>query len=132
MAKKKHRLLHTLVFSSALAVGGCGAAAPAPLEPAAETSYAEAETSTALVTTQAEPVAIANMDSPYAAGTAGSDAGSALRYCENGWPTTKGASLRCETSTDAEGESETVCCDGMYSGDADFGTDAAQCCVVES
>ena len=54
-----HRLLHTLVFSSAALVGGCGAAHATPASDAAATP------------------------------DAGSDAPD-VRYCEPGWPTTKG------------------------------------------
>lgn len=55
-----HRLLHTLVFSSAALVGGCGATHAMP--------------------TQADAPSTPD---------AGSDAPD-VRYCEPGWPTTKG------------------------------------------
>ena len=57
--RMSHRLLHTLVFSSAALVGGCGAAHVTPIS-----------------------------DAPSAP-DAGSDAPD-VRYCEPGWPTTKG------------------------------------------
>jgi len=54
-----HRLLHTLVFSSAALVGGCGAAHVTP-------------------TSDASAPPDAGADAPD------------VRYCEAGWPTTKG------------------------------------------
>ncbi|MFK7984706.1 MAG: hypothetical protein AB8I08_01665 [Sandaracinaceae bacterium] len=135
MAIKRHRLLHTLVFSSVLAAGGCGAATPAPLEPVAAARPVSVEP--AADAPEYEPVAYASQtdadrDAEGEGRTEASPASTVERYCEPGWPTTKGASLRCETTPDPEGAMRTVCCDRLYPSDPDFGTDPAQCCVQGS
>lgn len=89
----RHRLLHTLVFSSAALVGGCGAANQA-------------------VVAQASG--------------GGSDD---VRYCEPGWPTTKG-----QFRYPAEGVTYGCSIQDGYEMDPEQGnwrpTDASTCCVV--
>jgi len=129
MATKRHRLLHSLVFSSVLAAGGCGAASPAPLEPAplAQNTYAEtsAPRSEAGVYAESSEGAV----SSEGAGATEEPAVS-RRYCEPGWPTTKGST--CEETVNDEGETETVCCGGSVPPGGDPADPESGCCVQAS
>lgn len=151
--QNRHRLLHTLVFASALALDGCGSqatSAPAVAQPRAadETSSGAAtarrtnETEAAVVATpspspsSAPSAPVASASAPLVAGRSSSSSSSSaslgtmpssssgaapetliaasdVRYCEVGWPTTKGGRSRptCTTTVLEDGTTSESCTD---------------------
>ena len=116
MIEIPHRLLHTLVFSSSLALSAC-AGAPEPSAQGRRSAPRAAATSSA--SASSGPAAPASSSSAGSATTA-SDGLAAIRSCETGWPTTKGAT--CESTELEDGRTATLCCSSF--GDND-------CCEME-
>ncbi|MCB9593066.1 MAG: hypothetical protein H6719_10065 [Sandaracinaceae bacterium] len=107
----RHQLLHTLVFSSVLALDGC--AGGAGLTPTPQTTSAPSE-----VTVAALPSGSGSSSGSGAAVAEDPEvqvASGDPRYCERGWPTTKAGTrppaYHCTTVTLEDGTEREECSD---------------------
>lgn len=104
----RHRLLHTLVISSVLALDGCGTSAPPATTAPAAAAGGEA-------VSRREPAPSApevSANEPDAALPEARIAAADVRYCDRGWPTTKGGGNPapiCQAVTDADGTVHETC-----------------------